>query len=76
MRHAGGRPSTPAPSPRWPGPGALLAPDGDLAALMRAVTSVCDDEPLRDRLRAGGLEHAKRYSWQRTAELTWEAYER
>ena len=40
------------------------------------MTSVCDEEPLRDRLRAEGLEHAKRYSWERTAELTWEAYER
>jgi len=62
--------------PEVAGPGALLAPAGDLTALFRAVTSVCDEQPLRDRLRAEGLEHAKRYSWQRTAELTWEAYER
>ncbi|HEX5909873.1 MAG TPA: glycosyltransferase family 1 protein [Thermoleophilaceae bacterium] len=62
--------------PEVAGPGALLAPEGDVAALMRLAGSVCDEQPLRDRLRAGGLEHAKRYSWKRTAELTWEAYER
>ncbi len=58
------------------GPGALTVADGDTAALMRAAGSVCDEEAVRDRLRAGGLEHAKRYSWRRTAELTWDAYER
>ncbi len=62
--------------PEVAGPGALLAPAGDQTAFFRGLTSVCDDNPLRDRLRAAGLEHAKRYSWERTAELTWQAYER
>jgi glycosyltransferase involved in cell wall biosynthesis len=62
--------------PEVAGPGALLAPAGDDAALMRAVESVCDDADLRARLAADGLEHARGFSWERTAELTWEAYER
>ena len=33
------------------GPGALLAPDGDTAALMRLAESLCDDAGLRRRLR-------------------------
>lgn len=62
--------------PEVAGPGAVLAPDGDAAALMRCVEAVCDEPGLRDRLAAAGLEHARRYSWRRTAELTWQAYER
>lgn len=62
--------------PEVAGAGAITVPDGDLPALMRAAQSVCDDPELRARLRAGGLAHAERYSWRRTAELTWDAYER
>lgn len=63
-------------APEVVGPGGLLVPDGDGPALMRAVGEVCDSPELRARLAAAGLEHARRYSWRRTAELTWEAYER
>ena len=62
--------------PEVAGAGALTVTDGDLPALMRAAQRVCDEDELHARLRAGGLEHAKRYSWTRTAELTWDAYER
>ncbi len=62
--------------PEVAGEGALTVPDGDLPALMRAAERVCDDDVLHARLRAGGLEHARAYSWQRTAEATWDAYER
>ena len=62
--------------PEVAGAGALTAPDGDLPALMQAAQRVCDDDELHARLRAHGLEHAKGYSWRRTAELTWAAYER
>jgi len=62
--------------PEVAGPGCLAVPDGDTAALMRAVTMVCDDPELRQRLSAQGRHHARRYSWLRTAELTWKAYER
>jgi alpha-1,3-rhamnosyl/mannosyltransferase len=58
------------------GPGCLLAPDGDGAGLMRAVARVCDEPGLRERLGEDGRRHSRRYSWRRTAELTWDAYER
>ena len=62
--------------PEVAGPGGLLAPDGDGDALMRAVARVCDEPAVRERLSAAGRRHARRYSWRRTAELTWDAYER
>jgi alpha-1,3-rhamnosyl/mannosyltransferase len=55
--------------------GALLVPDGDTRALLRAVERVCDEPSLRERLAAEGRRHAATYSWRRTAELTWDAYE-
>jgi glycosyltransferase involved in cell wall biosynthesis len=61
--------------PEVAGPGALCVADGDQPALMRAAERVCDDDELHARLRAEGLGHAARYSWRRTAELTWDAYE-
>jgi glycosyltransferase involved in cell wall biosynthesis len=58
------------------GPGALLVDDGDATALMRAVQALCDDSELRARLGAAGQAHAASFSWHRSAELTWAAYER
>ena len=43
---------------------------------MGAVGRLCDDPDLRGRLAAEGREHARGFSWRRTAELTWGAYER
>jgi glycosyltransferase involved in cell wall biosynthesis len=57
------------------GPGALLAPTGDGAALMHSVELLCDDEDVRARLSAAGLEHARAFSWRSTAVGTWAAYE-
>lgn len=62
--------------PEVAGPGCLTAPEGDTAALLRAAARVCDEPELRRTLSERGIEHARRYSWRRTAELTWEAYER
>ena len=62
--------------PEVAGPGCLAVRDGDGAALMAAVARVCDEPELRARLSAKGLDHARGYSWRRTAELTWDAYER
>ncbi len=61
--------------PEVAGPGCLAVRDGDGDALMRAVARICDDPALRRKLSQEGLRHARRYSWRRTAELTWEAYE-
>ena len=58
MRHARGRLRARARSPRPPAPGALLAPLGDGAALMRAAGRVCDEPELRERLAAAGRRHA------------------
>lgn len=58
------------------GPGALLVDDGNTNALMLAVQVLADDQDLRDRLAAAGRSHAARFSWRRSAELTWDAYER
>ena len=62
--------------PEVAGPGCLAVTDGDGAALMRAVARVCDEPALCRRLSELGRRHARLYSWRRTAELTWEAYER
>ena len=62
--------------PEVAGPGCLAVTDGDTAALMRAVSRVCDEPELRQALSERGRRHAGRYSWRRTAELTWDAYER
>jgi len=62
--------------PEVAGPGCLAVPDGDGEALMQAVAQVCDEPTLRRRISELGRRHARRYSWRRTAELTWEAYER
>jgi glycosyltransferase involved in cell wall biosynthesis len=62
--------------PEVAGAGALTVPNGDTAALMAAVARVCDEPELRARLAAGGIAHARGYSWRRTAEGTWDAYER
>jgi glycosyltransferase involved in cell wall biosynthesis len=58
------------------GPGALLVEDGNTNALMLAVQVLADDLGLRARLSVAGRAHAARFSWERSAELTWEAYER
>lgn len=62
--------------PETAGPGALLAPPGDGAALMRAAARICDEPELAQRLSAEGRRHAAAFSWARTAELTWDVYER
>jgi glycosyltransferase involved in cell wall biosynthesis len=61
--------------PETAGPGALLAPPGDSAALMRNAGRICDEPDLRERLAGEGRRHASGFSWQRTAELTWDVYE-
>ena len=62
--------------PETAGPAALLAPLGDAAALMSNAGRVCDDPELAARLSARGREHAAAFTWRRTAELTWDVYER
>ena len=60
--------------PTTAGPGALLVPPGDGAALMRAAGRVCDDAEVAQRLAEEGRRHAAGFTWRRTAELTWDVY--
>jgi glycosyltransferase involved in cell wall biosynthesis len=57
------------------GPGALLVPDGRSDELFAAAERIVEDASLRERLAVAGREHARGFSWRRTAELTWSAYE-
>ena len=57
------------------GPGALLAPAGDTAALMAAAGRICDEPELRAKLSEAGRRHAAGFSWRAAAEATWEVYE-
>ncbi len=60
--------------PEVAGPGGLRAGVDDVAGWAEAIVRVASDEPLRARLRAEGLAHAARFSWQRTARETLAAY--
>ena len=52
----------------------LMAPVGDSGGLAGALVRAARDEGLRERLRAGGLATAARYSWSRCAEAHERAY--
>jgi glycosyltransferase involved in cell wall biosynthesis len=45
-------------------------------AITAGLQRLLDDEPRRAELRAAGLQRAAQYTWERTAELTAQAYER
>jgi glycosyltransferase involved in cell wall biosynthesis len=54
--------------PEIGGDAALYAPPDDAGAWAVALRRVVDDAALRQTLRAAGLRHAKRFSWERSAE--------
>ena len=62
--------------PEIAGPGAELAMPGDTPGLFRAVELLCSDPKRRAALAAAGRDHAALFSWRRSAEETWEVYER
>jgi glycosyltransferase involved in cell wall biosynthesis len=62
--------------PEVVGRAGLLVDPFDADALAQAIARLIDDSTLRARLRAHGLERARRFSWHETARLTLQVYER
>jgi glycosyltransferase involved in cell wall biosynthesis len=62
--------------PEVAGDAALLFDPGDEIAIADAVERLLTDELLRARLRAGGLERAGLFTWERTARLMLASYAR
>jgi len=56
------------------GDGGLLVSSNDEDELCRAIVRLWHDEGLRQRLSQSGRDHAKRFTWQRTAEQTLRLY--
>lgn len=52
------------------GKSGLLVPHGDVEAWVNAMRRIARDSELRRRLRAGALDFASGFSWDRTAEET------
>ena len=50
----------------------LLVPHGDVKALADAIRRVLDDSELRDKLRTGGLQWAKTFTWDRASDEAWQ----
>jgi glycosyltransferase involved in cell wall biosynthesis len=57
------------------GNAARLVSPTDAADLAQAINALLDDPRERDHLSAAGIEHAKKFSWQRTAAATWDVYQ-
>ena len=62
--------------PEVAGHAALLFDPEDVAAIAAALDSLVNDEAAAERLRAAGPERARRFSWERTARSTLDAYSR
>jgi glycosyltransferase involved in cell wall biosynthesis len=46
----------------------------DTSSLVRAMRRVLVDRELRDKMVRKGLEQSKKFSWEKTAELTLQVY--
>ena len=60
--------------PEVAGEGALLVDPGNIEGLAQAMASVLSDATIRQELRQRGLAQAARFTWDRTARETIEAY--
>jgi glycosyltransferase involved in cell wall biosynthesis len=54
----------------------FLVPVGNVEAWADRIARLCGDPELRDRLAAGALAHAARFTWERTADETEEVLRR
>ncbi len=62
--------------PEVAGEAAVYCEPFDVEDIARAMRMVVQDEALRTRLIAAGIERAQRYTWDRTAEGLWASIER
>jgi glycosyltransferase involved in cell wall biosynthesis len=62
--------------PEVGGDAALYFDPADASAMAAAIASLLDDEDLRRRLRAKGLQRARLFDWSETARLTLDFYRR
>ena len=58
------------------GANALLVEPADEHALAKAIATLLENPDERGRLSRSGLEHAEDFSWEKTAKLTFEVYEK
>lgn len=58
--------------PEVVGDAALLINPLDVEQIAHAMQTLVNDSALRDQLRQKGLQRAKLFSWQKTAEITWQ----
>ena len=58
------------------GDAARLISPTDANALAQAITALLDDTSEREHRSAAGIEHAKKFSWERTAAATWKVYQK
>ena len=57
--------------PEVVGDAGLMVDPYDIEAIAWGLKRLVEDSALREELRRKGLERAKRFSWDKTAELTW-----
>jgi glycosyltransferase involved in cell wall biosynthesis len=61
--------------PEVVGDAGLLVDPYDVEAIAHGIRRLVEDSALREELRKKGLERAKQFTWERTAELTWTVLE-
>lgn len=61
--------------PEVVGDAAVVVDPYDVESIAWVIRRVVEDNTLREELRLKGIERAKHFSWDRTAELTWKVLE-
>ena len=61
--------------PEAAGDAALLVDAHDERRLAATLQQLIEDLPLRKTLRGRGLQHAQRFTWQRSADILWQTYQ-
>jgi glycosyltransferase involved in cell wall biosynthesis len=61
--------------PEVVGDAGLLVDPYDVEAIAHGIRRLVENTALREELRKKGLERAKQFTWERTAELTWAVLE-